>query len=271
MLRRPFGASCSVLLPTNETSPPQDTPAETLAKNKAPAIRRFWRSVGVEERDGKYVVALDKRPIKTPDGKQVQIPKNQHILAMLVAGEWESQKEFLGSHSLPLTSLVCRSMDGLCDAQVRSGVIDRLLKYFQTDSACLHEDFPHALVELQQKHYQPIVNWASSTYGIDIQVTSNIFTLRQSPEATEKLRGIVAQFSPLKLAAFEKTVMTAKSFLIGLALVEQHLSVEEAALAAQVEANSQTQLWGELENAHDLDNAAIRQILGASACAVIGE
>ncbi|KAJ2441526.1 chaperone [Coemansia sp. RSA 2440] len=63
--------------------------------------------------------------------------------------------------------------------------------------------------------------------------------------------------------------MTAKSFLIALALVEQHVSVEDAACAAQVEATAQTQLWGELENAHDLDNAAMRQILGASACAAL--
>ncbi|KAJ1962188.1 chaperone [Dipsacomyces acuminosporus] len=237
--------------------------------HKAPAIRRFWRSAGVEERDGSYVVALDKRPIKTPDGKQVQIPKDHHILAMLVAGEWESQTEFLGSHSLPLTSLVCRSIDGLSDPQVRSDVIEKLLKYFQTDSACLHEEFPRALVDLQEKHYTPIVDWARSVYGVDIMVTSNIFSLRQSPEAIEKLRSVVASFTPLKLAAFEKAVMTAKSFLIALALVEQRISAEEAAMASQVEANSQTQLWGELENAHDLDNAAIRQILGSCACTVI--
>ncbi|KAI9500447.1 hypothetical protein BX070DRAFT_195868 [Coemansia spiralis] len=234
-----------------------------------PPIRRFWRNVNVEERDGKFVVLLDKRPIKTPDGKIVQIPKRQAALAWLVGGEWESQKELLGSHALPLTSLLCRSIDGLSDPQVRADVISKLLKYFQTDSACFHEEYPRVLVELQQKHYTPIVEWAKSKYGIDIQTTTNIFALRQPPESTKDLRDAVSEFSPLKLAAFEKAVMTAKSFLIGLALVEQRISAEEAAMAAQVEANSQMQLWGELENAHDIDNAAIRQILGASACAAL--
>ncbi|KAJ1939072.1 chaperone [Linderina macrospora] len=248
-----------------------DASSETLAQNKAPKIRRFWRTVNVSEHSDGLAVELDGRPIKTPDGSAVRLPTSQTILATLMAGEWESQREFLGAHSLPLTALVCRSIDGLNDSNVRKDVAEKLLKYFHTDSACLHEEFPQALVELQDKHYRPIVDWAAERYGIKINVTANLFTLRQEQEAEEALRKVVLEFSPLKLAAFEKAVMTAKSFLIALALVERRISVEQAAMAAQVEATAQTQLWGELENAHDIDNAAMRQILGASACAVLTE
>ncbi|KAJ2530121.1 chaperone, partial [Coemansia sp. RSA 1933] len=111
-----------------------ESAAETLAKNKAPVIRRFWKKTVVEERDGRFTIVLDKRPIKAPSGKQVQIPENQTMLAWLVAGEWESQKEVLGAHSLPLTSLVFRSIDGLSDPHVHADVVSKLLKYFQTDS-----------------------------------------------------------------------------------------------------------------------------------------
>lgn len=241
-------------------------------KNKAPTIRRFWKKASVDKRgdSSMYVVTLDGKPIKTPDGHIVEILPTQYALAWLMAGEWETQKELLGAHALPLTSLACRAKDGLTDPQTRADVVDKLLKYFNTDSACLHEEYPRVLVELQDKYYRPIVEWAQSEYGIKVNTTSNIFALRQSPESASKLREVVTQFSPLKLAALEKAVMTAKSFLIGLALIEQHITVEMAAMAAQIETNSQTQLWGELENAHDLDNAALRQILGASACAVIG-
>ncbi|KAJ2799014.1 ATP synthase mitochondrial F1 complex assembly factor 2 [Coemansia helicoidea] len=233
----------------------------------SPTIRRFWRSVSVGERDGQHVVLLDQRPIKTPDGRVVQIAQQQRALAWLVAGEWEAQKEVVGTHSLPLTSLVSRALDGLADPGARGEVIDKLLKYFQTDSVCLHDAFPRALVELQQQHYAPILAWARAAYGIEIRTTGDLFALRQAPEAVAALREAAAAFSPLKLAALERATMAAKSFLIGLALVEQRITAEEAALAAQVEANAQTRLWGELENAHDLDNAAIRQILGAAACA----
>ncbi|KAJ2779788.1 chaperone [Coemansia javaensis] len=244
-----------------------------LPKAAAGGIRRFWKDVSVGERDGHYVVLLDKRPVKTPDGQLLRVAAGRGgalALAWLVAGEWEAQREVVGAHSLPLTSLVARSIDGLADAAARRDVVDRLLKYFQTDSACLHDEYPRALVELQRRHYAPILDWARATYGIELRTTADLFALRQAPEAAARLRDAAAAFSPLKLAALERAVMAAKSFLIGLALVEQRITAEEAAQASQVEANAQTKLWGELENAHDLDNAAIRQILGAAACAALG-
>ena len=50
---------------------------------------------------------------------------------------------------------------------------------------------------------------------------------------------------PLGLAAFEKAVMSSKSFLIGFALVHHGITVEQAAQAAHVEMNAQMERWGE--------------------------
>jgi len=62
--------------------------------------------------------------------------------------------------------------------------------------------------------------------------------------------------------------MVSKSFLIGLALVERKLSVEEASKASSIETISQTTRWGELE-AHDVENEDIRRQLGSVACTVM--
>jgi ATP synthase F1 complex assembly factor 2 len=50
------------------------------------------------------------------------------------------------------------------------------------------------------------------------------------------------------MIAFERATMISKSFLIGLALVERHLTVEGAVKAAQVELTSQITRWGEIED-----------------------
>ena len=42
--------------------------------------------------------------------------------------------------------------------------------------------------------------------------------------------------------------MASKSFLLSLAIVKHQISSQEAAIAARVEALSQIQFWGELEN-----------------------
>jgi ATP synthase F1 complex assembly factor 2 len=46
----------------------------------------------------------------------------------------------------------------------------------------------------------------------------------------------------------ERAVYASKSLIIALALVRGRLSVEEAALASQVEVDSQIQKWGEVED-----------------------
>lgn len=48
--------------------------------------------------------------------------------------------------------------------------------------------------------------------------------------------------------ALERTTYSSKSFLIGLALALEQITVEEAALATMVEVSSQIQRWGEVED-----------------------
>ena len=46
----------------------------------------------------------------------------------------------------------------------------------------------------------------------------------------------------------ERATYATKSFIIGLALVSKHLTVEQASLAATVEVCSQIERWGEVED-----------------------
>jgi ATP synthase F1 complex assembly factor 2 len=49
-------------------------------------------------------------------------------------------------------------------------------------------------------------------------------------------------------SAMERATYTTKSFIIALALVKGHLTVEQASLAATVEVCSQIERWGEVED-----------------------
>jgi ATP synthase F1 complex assembly factor 2 len=46
----------------------------------------------------------------------------------------------------------------------------------------------------------------------------------------------------------ERATYATKSFIVALALVKRHLTVDEAAKAAQVEVDSQIERWGEVED-----------------------
>ncbi|CAG8549511.1 22609_t:CDS:2 [Cetraspora pellucida] len=261
-----------------ENTEEQISSAKKVEKN----FRRFWKEVSVLSNKDMYQIALDQRPLKTPGGSPLVIPRSHKYLAMLIAGEWESQKALLKQHSLPLacksaildqiliTSLVARSIDAFeKDPLSRKEAITRLIRYFDTDAVCYQETYPDILVDLQKQYWDPTVKWTQETYGVEIKVTNGIFGAQQPTETKNKLCAIVEEFDSLKLSAFERATMLTKSFLLGLGLVERQLTVEFASKAAQVETISQTIRWGKLEGAHDVDNEYIKLQLGSVACALI--
>ncbi|KAF0461552.1 ATP12-domain-containing protein [Gigaspora margarita] len=243
---------------------------EESTKKAEKTFRKFWKEVSILSNKDVYQIALDKRPLKTPGGSPLVIPRSQKYLAVLIAGEWESQKAVLKQHSLPLTSLVSRSIDTFeKDPSSKKEAITRLIRYFDTDTVCYQETYPDILVDLQKQYWDPTVKWAQETYDIEIKVTNDIIVAKQPVETKNKLRTIIEEFDCLKLSAFERATMLTKSFLIGLGLVERQLTVEFASKAAQVETISQTTRWGNLEDAHEIDNEYIRHQLGSVVCALI--
>jgi ATP synthase F1 complex assembly factor 2 len=122
------------------------------------------------------------------------------------------------------------------------------MHYFDTDAVCYHEEFPEVLTDLQDKYWKPIIDWAQTAYDVKINYTTDIFAISQPQETKDKFRAIINNMNALELSAFEKAVMSSKSFLIGFALVHKGISVEHAAQAAQVEMNAQMDRWGEVED-----------------------
>ncbi|GAA5968029.1 hypothetical protein JCM11641_003706 [Rhodosporidiobolus odoratus] len=233
------------------------------------SMRRFWKTVGVENREeGNIAVLLDKRTLKTPGGVPLLVPKGRLPVALCIADEWENQKAVLKQHSLPMTSLAARALDGLNEASLRKDVVAYLLRYLDTDTVCFHESFPDRLVKLQDAHWKPLIAWVEETYGVKINLYEGILNTKQSDATILKLGTEVSGFDHFKLAAFERAVLASKSYLIALGLVEGHLTADEAAKCAHVEVQSQIDRWGEVEDTHDVDHQDVRVRLGSAALLV---
>ncbi|KAL6307941.1 ATP12-domain-containing protein [Sparassis latifolia] len=241
-------------------------PAVTATNRAQATLKRFWKTVGIEQRDGAFAVTLDNRPLKTPSGTPLLIPQDKRLVATLIAAEWESQETLLKPHALPLTSLASRAIDAFKDEDMRKEARAQLLKYLETDTICFHQDRPPALVSLQRKHWDPLLAWARSTFGVDIHTTDSFVVLSQPPETLKKFDEVMSEFDFWEMASMERATYASKSFLIALALVMRNFTVEEAAKAAHVEVNSQIELWGEVEDSHDVDYHDIRRQLGSAAC-----
>jgi len=143
-----------------------------------------------------------------------------------------------------------------------------------------HEDFPERLVQLQQKHWSPLLEWVRSTYSVELSVYEGILNTKQPDATILKLGSVVADYDAFKLAgkslsflielrnsadvmtgggtAFERSVLASKSYLIALGLVEGFFTVDEAAQAAHVEVQSQIDRWGEVEDSKQTVSFASR-------------
>ncbi|SCZ97618.1 BZ3500_MvSof-1268-A1-R1_Chr4-3g07303 [Microbotryum saponariae] len=259
-VRGPFAAdaAAAAAAPGNSAEP-QTSRAEKM-------MRRFWKTVSVSPQpEGTYAVMLDKRTLKTPGGTKISLPKQQLAVAVLIAEEWENQLAVLKPHTLPMTSIISRAIDGLSTPDVRAEVVANLLRYLDTDTVCFHEEEPDHLVKLQDAHWNPLLDWVRKTYDVELIKYEGILNTKQPDPTIVKLGGVVADYDEYKLAAFERAVLASKSYLIALGLVEGQLSVDEAAKCAHVEVQSQINRWGEVEDTHDVDHQDVRVRLGSAA------
>ncbi|KIM49420.1 hypothetical protein M413DRAFT_438599 [Hebeloma cylindrosporum] len=242
-----------------------DGPAVTDTNRAEATQKRFWKDVGIEKREGSLVVTLDGRALKTPAGQTLLLPLDKALPASLIAAEWDHQEILLKPHALPMTSIVSRAVDAMVDEKTRSEVREAVVKYIHTDTVCFFHDNPEPLEKLQTEHWSPLLDWARKTYGIQINVSNSVLSVRQPAETAQKLSDVIATFNHWEMAALERATYASKSLIIALALVTKHLSVEQASLAATVEVNSQIERWGEVEDTHDVDYQDIRRQLGSAA------
>ncbi|PKI85490.1 Atp12p [Malassezia vespertilionis] len=241
-------------------------------------IERFWKDVNLryvpaeevpEVGEDHFVIQLDNRSLRTPGGNILRVPSERPLLACLTAQEWDEQEKVLRPTSLPITSLIARSIDGFVTERDRADVEQYLLKYLDTDATCFYEDEPPALAALQEKRWDPLIAWAKEHFQIDINVAINTLSNKQPDATRERVAQILASLEPLDLASMERAVMTSKSIIIGLALVYRRIDAEQAALAAEVETAAQASIWGAVEDSHDVDHADLRERLASVACAQV--
>ena len=176
-------------------------------------MQRFWKDVQIAfeepaDDDEHFVVQLDKRSLRTPGGNKLTVPSDRPLLACLIAQEWDEQTQVVKPHSLPLTSLVSRAIDGLSEDRTRKDVEEFLMRYFDTDAVCFHQDQPAALVKLQKERWVPLIDWARRYLQIPINIAQGTLTHKQPDEAKAKLTRLLAGLPPLDLAALERAVMT---------------------------------------------------------------
>ncbi|KAI8607748.1 hypothetical protein BC830DRAFT_1157898 [Chytriomyces sp. MP71] len=245
----------------------------SAAKTAPASVSRFWKKAFPAQAEDGIRIMLDGRKLKNPDGHEIVIPLSQKRLANLVAGEWEEQERLIKAASLPMTSVAVRGIELANSPETCAGVVTNLLRYLDTDSILYMQDGTQpgteGILALQDTYWHPILAWISREFNVPVAHTYGIASVAQSRETIDSLTHFVASLSPLHLAAFERAVLSSKSFLIATAVLKRAVGVDFAVKAARVEVDFQVQKWGEVLDAHDVDYHALRRDLGSVVAALL--
>jgi chaperone required for assembly of F1-ATPase len=123
---------------------------------KTPLPKRFYASVSVAPVEDGFAVHLDGKPVRTP-GKALMVLPTE-AAAVLVADEFNAQGEVINPVTMPVMRLVNTAIDGVVsDPQA---VLEDILRFASSDLLCYRADAPQGLVDRQNQHWDPILDWA---------------------------------------------------------------------------------------------------------------
>jgi chaperone required for assembly of F1-ATPase len=221
-------------------------------------MKRFWKEVGVEPRDGGWQVLLDGRAIRT-QGRAAQLLPTR-AAAELVAAEFAAQGEKVDPKSFIHRDIADFAIDMV--RADRTGHVAKLLSYAETDTLCYRADPDEPLFKRQQDPWEPLLTACEAAHGITLERASGIIHRPQSVECLDALRQRLQNEDDFTLAALITLASLAASLVVALAVLEQGANVDTLFAAANLEEDWQAELWGwdyEAEESRKAKLEAFRQ------------
>jgi chaperone required for assembly of F1-ATPase len=200
--------------------------------------RKFYKSVEVADSNA---ILLDGKSIKTPMKHALVLPNRS--LADAVAAEWVAQDKVIDPETMPLTKLANTALDRA--TAEREHVVKEIVEYAGSDLVCYWADRPPELVQLQRKHWQPMLDWANTALNTDFTHASSITHITQSAESLSAIRQHADRFDAWNLTGVYILMTLMGSSLLALKLHAGAATPQDIWAAAHVDEDYQISQWGE--------------------------
>ena len=222
-------------------------------------IPRFYKevSVGFDSLSKRYNLLLDGKSVKTPLGESLQF--NSELIASAISTEWKHQDEFVVPNTMPMSTMMMTYID--IDSKIdRRDKLAQFNRFLMTDTLRFpHEDPNSTLFKEQTNAWEPVLGFFKSKYGVQIsQSTSGFGVPPGADEEIKRINDVVLsedRYDGLRLTILETAAKYLKSGSVGIALLEEAITPEQAFHAGYIEEIVQRREWGEVEGDHDLNDA----------------
>ncbi len=211
-------------------------------------MKRFWKDASVVEIDGGWGIALDGRPVRTPQRAALAV-KNP-ALAAAIAAEWQAQGEAIDPAAMPMTGLTNAAID--LATPDPAAFAEPVAAYAATDLLCYRDDRDPLLQAEQAAAWNPLLAWAEARFGIEFEITQGILPIDQPPATVAALRAAALALDPWRMTALTPLVTIGGSLVAGLALIEGANDADALWQTVSLDELYQERRWG----ADDLATAA---------------
>ncbi len=138
----------------------------------------------------------------------------------------------------------------------REALADSVLNYLDTDTLLFFSEDNEELLQRQEATWKPIIEWFCERHKVQLSPTRSAAVTSQpdfGDGAREAVKRYLVSFCPEALQGFSFGADAVKSVLLMCAVVDKQLTVEEAVSLGRLELKVQTERWGNVEWAHDLE------------------
>ena len=225
---------------------------------------------------------------------------------LLTSAAQALKQHYIPLTSLISRALDISDSDESREQTIRNDLVKVAMRYLATDSLLCwdpsaslprsykvdqSEENNEGLRNIQERLALPILRFLAAKVwpGIELRPVlepDSILPVSQSKETYQVIRQWLMQLPPFELAGLERAFLASKSLLIATRLVVQWsemfralqnldsngdgFDIEQALTASNSESKWQTERWGEVEDAHDVNNEDLRRQLGSVVMLVSG-
>ncbi|HEY1613034.1 MAG TPA: ATP12 family protein [Rhizomicrobium sp.] len=211
----------------------------------ARTFAKFYSTVVVAPREGRFAVLLDSKPARTPGRAHLALPTRR--LADAIAREWDVQTERVDPAAMPLTRLANTAIDRM--ASQRGAVIEHILGFGRNDLLCYRVEAPPELVTRQAQAWDPLLHWMVEAHAVRLQVGHGVVFVEQPADVDDRLQEIVSARDDHALVCLDLVASLTGSLVLALALADGHLAPSGVFAAAFLDEHFQAERWGRDEEA----------------------
>jgi len=209
--------------------------------------KRFWENASVVEAENGFGIQLDGRSVKTPSKTPLVV--DFHAIAHDIASEWMAQGEQVDPSTMPTTRMANSVIDKV--SVNRDAIIEMLSEYAGSDLLCYRATTPQGLIAEQARVWDPILEWSANTMQAPFRVTQGVMYVDQPAQSIEVYRAKLQNMNDYQLAGAHDLITISGSMVVSMALLTNHLDVDQAWSAVTVDEIWQEKQWGADEEAQE--------------------